>query len=525
MSAPRQSSLLRAFFASSVGTGLSRIFGLARELALANVLGAGMVMDAFVMAWTFPGTLRRFVADEGLTGALVPAVARAEQEEGEESAIALSGRVLTALVIVSALLSLAGVLSAPWLVDIVADGFVGEKRDLTITLTRVLFPFAIFVSLVSWCEGLLNHRDHFFVPKLAPGLVSAAVVLAAMWPPGRDPLSVVWAVCWAILAGGAIHLAVCLPPLYKRWGVIRPRFDAMADPRFRGVLREMGKVAVIGIMAQVNLLVLRYIASHLQEGAVTWYWSATRLVDFAQGIIAVGVGSALLPAISRAVVAQDGDAFRETFSSAARLAGAMLIPAAAFILVLPEPTVAVLYRHGAYTMDDVRQTADALQMLVPYMLALAGIQIVKKPFFALERRGELIAVGAFGVALTAWLGLWLAPMMGVQGLSLALSLSVSAQLLGYLVLLRRMVPGGLGFTRLLASMLKMTVATIPAALAGVFLASMGNWEEGPSIGNILALSGALIAGGSLYAAAAMLLGIESVRRIFKRLTDRFTSKG
>ena len=252
--------------ASSVGTGLSRVLGLGRELALANVLGAGMVMDAFVIAFTFPGMLRRFVADEGLTGALVPAVAKAEQEEGQAAAVALSGRVLTALIVAGVILSAIGMACAPWLVDLAAGGFGGVKRDLTIQLTRVLFPFVIFVSLVSWCEGLLNHRDHFFVPKIAPGMVSMAVVIAALWPAQRSAIEIGWAVAWAVLIGGAVHLLICLPPLIKRWGTIRPRMDAWSDSRFRVVTKEMGKVAVIGIMAQVNLIVLRYLASHIDEG-------------------------------------------------------------------------------------------------------------------------------------------------------------------------------------------------------------------------------------------------------------------
>ena len=168
---------------------------------------------------------------------------------------------------------------------------------------------------------------------------------------------------WAVIIGSAIHLAVCLPPLWSRWGLIRPRLDLRTDPRFMRVLGEMGKVAIIGVMAQVNTLVLRYIASHLQEGAVTWYWNATRLVDFAQGIIAVGVGSALLPAISAAAAEGDGERFRSAFTGAARLAGVLLIPAAAVILAFPEPCVALL-SAGAYLVD-VTQTASACRCWSP----------------------------------------------------------------------------------------------------------------------------------------------------------------
>ena len=506
--------------ASSVGTGLSRFLGLARELALANVLGAGMVMDAFVMAFTFPGMVRRFVADEGLTGALVPAVAKAEEEEGEAAATALAGRVLAALILTGIVLSIAGMLLAPWLVDWVADGFKGDKYALTVDLTRLLFPFVAFVSLVSWAEGLLNHKNHFFVPKIAPGIVSASVVLAVLLWKNSTPIDVIWAVCWAVLIGGAAHLAICLPPLYKRWGIIRPKFDALEDARFRRVLSEMGKVAVIGIMAQVNTLVLRYLASHLEEGSVTWYWNATRLVDFAQGIIAVGVGSALLPAISDAVAKGDGGRFRSAFSGASRLAGALLIPAAAFIAAFPVPCVAILYRHGAYNLMDVSQTASALQLLVPFMLALAGIQIIKKPFFALEKRGALIAVGAMGVALTAGLGMTLAPVFGVDGLALALSISTTAQLLAYLIVLRRYVPGGLGMAGLFVDLIRMAIATIPAVLAARWLIDQGNWAQGPSFENvsIMAISG--LTGGIIYTVTATILGVKELKQVKKRLIER-----
>ena len=519
MSSPRR-SLLRAFMASSVGTGLSRILGLARELALANVLGAGMVMDAFVMAFTFPGMLRRFVADEGLTGALVPAIARAEAEADREESRALAGRVLAALILAGTLISVVGILTAPWLVDLVADGFTGEKYTLTVQLTRVLFPFVAFVALVSWAEGLLNHRGHFFVPKVAPGLVSAAMVLAVIWTRGGTALDVVWAVSWAVIIGGAIHLAVCLPPLWSRWGLIRPRLDLRTDPRFMRVLGEMGKVAIIGVMAQVNTLVLRYIASHLQEGAVTWYWNATRLVDFAQGIIAVGVGSALLPAISAAAAEGDGERFRSAFTGAARLAGVLLIPAAAVILAFPEPCVALLFRHGAYTWTDVTQTASALQMLVPFMLALAGIQIIKKPFFALERRGVLIGVGGLGVLLTGGLGLWLAPTMGVDGLALALSLSTCIQLLAYIIVLRSSVEGGLGLGGLFLDVGRMMVATLPAIGLAWLGMTRGEWLAGPTLQNGVIFAGSMFLGALTYTAGATLLGIGELRSVLRRVASR-----
>ena len=170
------SSLVRAFLSSSLGTGLSRVLGLLRDLALAAALGAGFHSDAFLTAFRIPGVFRRFVADEGLTGALVPGVARAEAEVDFDAARQLAGRVLTALLLLGTLISVAAIAGAPWLVELFAAGFRSDpaKFALTVELTRIMVPFVITVSLVSWAEGLLNHKQHFFVPKLAPGLIPDA---------------------------------------------------------------------------------------------------------------------------------------------------------------------------------------------------------------------------------------------------------------------------------------------------------------------------------------------------------------
>ncbi len=518
----RQRSLIRAFLSSSLGTGLSRVLGLFRELAIASVLGAGTASDSFFMAFTIPSMFRRFVADEGLTGALVPVVAVAEEQDGAEEARRLAGRALTALVLVCILLSALAIPAAPWLVDLFASGFKAdpEKYALTVRLTRIMMPFVLFVSVVSWCEGLLNHRDHFFVPKIAPGVVSAAIVVAALWPSSGDPLDLVNTLAWAVLVGGAAHVLVCLPPLVKHWGLVLPRFDALRDPRFRLLLREMGKVAAIGLMAQVNVIVLRNLASHLETGSVTWYWNATRLVDFAQGIIAVGVGSALLPAMAAAVAGADWDEFRGSFSRAVQLAASLLLPAAAFVLLLATPFVALLYRHGAYTWADVLETSSALRWLVPYMLALAGIQIVKKPFFALNRRNSLVVVGALGVGLTLGLGMWLAPAYGVDGLALALSLSTCGQLLAYLLLLGRISTERLELVALVAPLGRIALAVIPSAAVGWAVCLLGAWEQGPGIRNGLVFAAAGVAGGAAYTAAAWALGIQEVRQVAARIRSK-----
>jgi len=514
--------LRRAFLSSSLGTGLSRLLGLVREMAIAGALGAGVASDAFTTAFTIPGVFRRFVADEGLTGALIPEVAAAEAQDGVEEARRLAGRALTALLLVGALLCAVAIPAAPWLVRLFAEGFERdpEKFALTVQLTRWMVPFVVTVSVVSWAEGLLNHRDHFFTPKVAPGLVSAAMVVAALWPTEGGPEAVVQSLAYGVLVGGVLHVLVCLPPLVRAWGVIRPRFDLFADNRFRHLLSEMGKVAFIGLTAQANIIILRRVASYLQDGAPTWYWNAARLVDFSQGIIAVGVGSALMPAVARAVAQQDWPGFRSAFVGSARLVAALLLPAATFVGLLAEPMVAVLFRHGHYTAFDVTQTAKALVVLVPYMVALASIQILKKPFFALGQRTPLMLVAVLGVALTGGLGAWWGPQFGVVGLAATLSVSTVVQMVLYVVLLRQRAGAYLGLSAIAGSLGRTALACVPAGLLGVGLATFGDWSQGPTVVNVALLATIGVLGGAAYGVSAYALGVREVVQILQTLRKK-----
>jgi putative peptidoglycan lipid II flippase len=486
------------------------VAGAARDVVLSHVFGAGRASDAFWLAWTVPSIFRRFVADEGLTGALIPAVGQAEKAEGEAGAKRLANTALAALLLACAVVCVGGILAAPWLVRAFAWGFTRDpdKFALTVTLTRWLFPFVAMVSLVSYGEALLNYRGRFFIPKLAPGIVSGSLAVSALLLATRfeEP---VFALVVGALVGGLAHVLVCIPPLVRSWGLPVPSLAGIRSPRFRHLAGEMGKVVAIGVIAQVNAVLLRLLASLLPEGSVTQYWYAARVVDLAQGAVAVGVGSALLPAISRDAAEQNWERFRGHFSEAVQLVGLVMLPAAGLLLVLAEPIVAVLFRHGAFDAASAARTTATLQALVPFMLALAGINIVKKAFFALDDRNSLLVVGALGLPLSRQLG--------VQGLGLALSLSAGLQLVTYLLILRRRTHATLGLGRLGLALARMVVAAVPAAFAAAAVAGAGDWEAGPTRAlNWALLAGAGIAAGLVYLALAWILQVAPLRDLLQR---------
>ena len=520
--APKPSRLLRASVVSAVATALSRVTGAARDISLANAFGAGRVSDAFWLAFTIPGIFRRFLADEGLTGALIPAVANAERAEGVAAARRLADEAFAALFVLGLALTIAAMVFARALVLLFGSGIADDaaQLELTVRLTRWMMPSLLLVTLVSYAEGLMNYRGAFFWPKVAPAAANLAMVAAALWPLTLLGAPV-YTVVLGVLVGGVLQVAMCLPGLFSSWGRIGLVWPSFGDPRLRAFLREMSKVAAIGVFAQVNVIVLRNLGSMLEPGTITQYWYASRVVDLAQGAVAVGVSSALLPAVSQAAAERDWERFRADLGHGFALAGIVLVPVAGALAVVARPIVSLLFLHGAYTASDVERTALAVQLLVPFMLALSGVNLVKKAFFAIDDRNTLFAVGAIGVAITACIGWVMAARLGVAGLSVALSISTCVQLAVYLLVLHTRIEGGLGLRAVVGPLLRMAVATVPAMLVAWGICSLGDWDRGAAdLRNDAIFVAAAIASGTIYLALAMLLRIDEVREVIGRIRRR-----
>ncbi len=519
MSDQRRQNFVRAFLSSVLGTGASRVLGAVRDMVIAGFLGANATSDAFWLAFTVPNLFRRFVADEGLTGALIPALAESDRNNADSRALA--NTVLSALLLVNAAIIAAGWFGADYLVWMLAPTWDDpEKLALTANMTRWMFPFVAMVSLVSFFEGLLNHKGHFFVPKLAPGLVSAGIAGAAILF-GTSFEEPAYALVIGVLVGGLAHVLVNLPVLFRLWGRLGLG-TKFADPRFRKVLWELGKVVIIGVFAQLNIIVLRQIGTSLQDGTITWYWNANRIVDLSQGIIAVAIGSALLPSVSQSVAAQDWPQLRKDIVGAIRLAAFLLLPASAVLLTYGEPVTALLFRRGRYTWEHVEWTAMLLQLMVPFLLAVAALNIYKKVFFALNDRKTLLIVGAFGVFVTAAVGFSLVEPLGPAALGLALSTATTIQLVLYLVVLHRRLGADLGLRELISPLSRMALATVPVGLTLTLLAPFGRWENGlADLWNPALALLSLVLAGLCYAAAAKALGLAELDRILGKVLARF----
>ena len=349
-------SLLRALSTVSGMTLLSRITGLVRESIKASAFGAGFAMDAFEAAFRLPNILRRLFAEGAFSQAFVPIFAEYRRTRGESETRALMSRVASLLAISLLGLSVIGVLAAPWLVYALASGFARTpgKVELTAELIRIVFPYILFVSLVSLAGGVLNVFRRFAIPAFTPVLLNLSIIGAAVFlAPYCDPP--VKALAWGVLIGGVAQLALQIRPLARIGMLPTLRFD-WRDEGVRRVLLAMGP-AVIGVSAaQISALINTQLAAALGDGRISWITFADRLMEFPSALLGVALGTVLLPSLAKHHSDGDTGAYSALLDWGLRLVFLLALPAAVALWVLAVPLVSTLYQYGRFTVNDVLMT-------------------------------------------------------------------------------------------------------------------------------------------------------------------------
>ena len=404
-------------------TLLSRITGFVRDTLLAILFGAGIAMDAFVVAFRIPNLLRRLFAEGAFSQAFVPVLGEYRQQRGDEATRELAGKVLAVLAAGLAVVTLIGIVAAPAVVYASAAGFAkdADKFALTVAMVRICFPYILFVSLVSFASGLLNTYGAFKAPAFTPVLLNLSFIAFALLvaPRLQQP---VMALAWAVFVGGIAQLAFQVPFL-KHIGMLpRPRWD----PRDEGVIRilKLMAPAALGVsIAQVSLLINTQIASWLADGAVSWLYYADRLMEFPSAMLGVALGTVILPSLVRHHQAADPGAYSRLLDWGLRVTLLLALPAAVGLGMLAAPLIATLFWHGdVFTRHDVMMTRNAL---IAYAVGLGGIILVKilaPGFYARQNIRTPVKVAIVTLAITQLLNAVLVPWLGHAGLALAISL-------------------------------------------------------------------------------------------------------
>jgi putative peptidoglycan lipid II flippase len=415
-------------------TLLSRITGLLRETLKATVFGAGLQMDAFEAAFRLPNLLRRLFGEGAFSQAFVPILAEYRRKRGLDATRSLVGNVSTLLAVVLIALSVLGSLAAPWLVYVLAGGFsrTPGKVELTAEMIRIVFPYILFVSLVSLAGGVLNVFRRFAIPAFTPVLLNVSIIAAAiLLARFVDPPIV--ALAMGVAIGGVAQLALQIRPLLAIGMLPKPSF-AWRDEGVRRVLLAMGP-AVIGVSAaQISALINTQLAALLGDGRISWITYADRLMEFPSALLGVALGTILLPSLAQHYSDADSEEYSALLDWGLRLAVLLALPAAVALAILALPLVSTLYQYGRFTVNDVMQTRAALLGYTVGLPALILVKILAPGFYARQVMGTPVKIAFITVLVTQPLAVLLAWPLGLEQAGLTLATSIGAILNGGLLL-------------------------------------------------------------------------------------------
>ena len=425
-------SLLKSASIVSMMTLVSRISGLVRELLIASAFGASATTDAFNVAFRIPNLLRRLFAEGAFSQAFVPILAESRNRQGDEATHAMVNAVATVLALTLGATCVLGVIGAPAVVWVMASGLKASGGfDAAVVMTRWMFPYIGFMSLVALSAGILNTWGQFAIPAATPILLNVAMILAAaLGAPALRHLGIepVYALALGVMVGGILQLAVQWPALRRLGMVPHLRLgpqgisQAWHHPGVRRVLRQMAP-AVMGVsVAQLSLLVNTQIASHLGAGAVSWLTYADRLMEFPTSMLGVAVGVVLLPQLSRAQARGDRQEFSELLDWGLRLVLMMALPCAVGLLVFAKPMVAVLYHYGHFSAHDVDQTVKALSCYGVGLMGLIGVKVLAPGYYANQDIRTPVRIGISVLVVTQVFNAIFVPFLGHAGLALSIGL-------------------------------------------------------------------------------------------------------
>ena len=513
-------NLFKAASIISLLTLASRITGLLRQLLMAAMFGASPLTDAFNVAFRIPNMFRRLFAEGAFSQAFVPVLAGLKQTEGEAATKVLIDQIATVLAWALVLTCLAGVLGAPWLVWAMASGLQQSPGgyEAAVLMTRWMFPYIGFMSMVALAAGILNTWKRFAVPAATPVLLNLCMISAALWgAPWFERMGVqpIYAMVVGVMCGGLLQLGVQIPVLHRlgllpriglRWRSLK---TAWHHPGTRQVTRLM-LPALLGVsVAQVSLLINTQIASHLTPGSVSWLSYADLLMEFPTAMLGVALGSVLLPQLSAASAAKDTARYSNLLDWGLRLVLLLALPCAVALLTFAKPLVAVLYHYGAFKSSDVEQTALALTGYGVGLLGLVAIKVLAPGFYASQNIKTPVMIAVAVLCLTQLMNLLFVRHLAHAGLALSIGLGAMINALWLLIgLIRRglfkPLPGWGKFG--------LQVGT-GSGLLGLFLwwaAQHFDWialaaEKLQRIG-LLAL--VLIASGALYFVILTVLGVR-----------------
>jgi putative peptidoglycan lipid II flippase len=482
------SSIVRSASVMIVATFASRVLGFIRDMVIAQFFGATRLSDAFFVAFRIPNLMRDLFAEGAMSAALIPVLSEYRTKEGEDETIKLVRSVLMVITIFVGGLCVAGIIFAPYIVKVIAPGFLFDphKFEITVLLTRIMFPFLLFVSYAALVMGVLNSRKIFFVPTLASAWFNFAIIatILLLYPFFDEPVTVA---AVGVSVGGIVQFLWQIPVFLKDGYSLRPLFY------FRHpALKQMGLLlipATFGMAVnQLNIFISTMLASYLAVGSIAYLYYAMRLIQFPIGIFGVALSTAVLPTLSDHASKNDFISIKDDLSFSLKLLFAITVPSMIGLMMLGHPIIHVLFQRGKFDFIATQNTTIALMYYSCGIWAIVGARMLTSAFYSMQDTKTPVKLTIIALIVNLFLSIMLIGPLGFGGLALANAISATMNFFMLLFYLYKKL-NGFDLKGIIISFIKTLTASIVMGAFGWVLINQIPWIEN---GNMLFKSGYLM---------------------------------
>lgn len=433
-------SYLKSTIVVSTSTLVSRILGLIRDIALASVFGAGIVLDAFVLAFTIPNLFRRLFGEGALSAVFIPVFTETLEKQGKDAAIALANKVITLLVIILGIIVILGVIAC---VITLNHSVTSDRNQLALNFIILLMPYLLFICVTAILGAILNSLNHFLSPALAPAILNIAWLMGIFFlAPVLGDTQKMWAygMSIAILLGGIAQIFAQIPALATRKFRIRPAWQ-FHDPTLQRIFTNIAPVIWGSAVLQINILVDRLIAWWLipRPGSLTILYMGNRLTQFPLALIGISLATVVFPLFTQYVARNEYQQLRASVLQAVRLTLFLSLPACAGLVILSFPIITLVYQHNQFTSSAAEHTANVLMTYASGIWIYTLLQIISKVFYSLGDTKTPMRVASVCVIGNVALNLLLVPLFQEIGLALATVVNALLNLSILLWLLHRKI--------------------------------------------------------------------------------------
>ncbi len=506
----------------SIATLISRLLGFVRDMVLAFYMGATGLSDAFYVSFRIPNLLREIFAEGTMSSAFVPVLSEYQWKEGDEGAKGLVRAVFTSILVVVGAVSILGIIVAPWIVTAIAPGFLAspEKFRLTVLLTRIMFPFLLFISLGALSMGALNVKNIFFIPALSSAVLNVAMI-ATVISVSLTFGNPVIAAAIGIIVGGIVQFLYQLPALKGAGYDLKPVWKFWSHPGIKKMAILVLPAIVAMSVSQFNIVVSNIMASFLPPGSITYLFYAMRLMHFPIGVFGVAMGVAVLPALSKHAVKGDFESLRDDFSFAMRVLFFLSLPAMAGLIALRVPIVSTLFFRGRFTYLAVEGTAGALFFYSLGIWAMVGSRVLTATFYSMSDTKKPVKSAVIALCSNLVLSYVLMKPMKHEGLAFANAIAAAINFGTLFYMLRRKLER-IDARRIIKSFLKSAFAAAAMGTVSALVLHGTLWQQkGHTPQKAAWLAGGIVLALGIYVLLSYLLKNEELDTMTGLLKRRF----